>query len=169
MATADWMTGHTVICGYGRVGSEVADTLKREGLPYLVIEYNPAIVEDLQAQGVPVIYGDAGNQTVLQHAHLDSAKLLTVLVPDPLTAELATRSGRAVNPQLPILTRATDTAQADRLRQAGASDVVQPEFEAGVAVLGYVLRQYGRTGPELGRVVMARKADFYKRGSSHVR
>jgi monovalent cation:H+ antiporter-2, CPA2 family len=157
---------HTVICGYGRVGREVAYALEEDELSYLVIEYNTAIVEELRTRGVPVIYGDASSATVLEHASLDSAKLLTVLIPDPLSAELTTRTARALNPSLDILTRATDAEQAERLRQAGATDVVQPEFEAGVAVVGYALRRYGLSGPDLARIVLARRAGFYGRGSS---
>jgi CPA2 family monovalent cation:H+ antiporter-2 len=135
-------------------------------IPYLVIEHNPATVEELQRTGVAVIYGDAGNPTVLEHAHLATARLFAVLIPNAVDAELATRSARALNPTLAILARAPDATQAERLRQAGASDVVQPEFEAGLAVLGYVLRRYGLSGPELAEIVLDRKADFYQRGTA---
>jgi CPA2 family monovalent cation:H+ antiporter-2 len=84
-----------------------------------VIEYNTAIVEDLRARGVPALYGDASNATVLDHVSLATAKLPTVLIPDPLSAELATRTARALNPSLAILTRARDEVEADRLRQEG--------------------------------------------------
>jgi CPA2 family monovalent cation:H+ antiporter-2 len=103
---------------------------------------------------------------VLERASLETAKLLTVLIPDPLSAELVTRPARALNPNLDILTRAMDAEQAERLRRAGATDVVQPEFEAGVAVVGYALRRYGLSGPDLARIVLARRAGFYGRGSS---
>jgi CPA2 family monovalent cation:H+ antiporter-2 len=155
---------HTVICGYGRVGREVADALDQHDLPYIVIEANPAIVEDLRARGVPVLYGDGSNGTVLRHASIATAKLLTVLIPDPLSAELATRTARDLNPRLIILARARDEQEADRLRQAGATDVVQPEFEAGLTVVGYALRRYGFSGPDLARQVLMRRARFYRRG-----
>jgi CPA2 family monovalent cation:H+ antiporter-2 len=157
---------HTVIAEYGRVGREVGRILQEHDIPYLVIERNPATVEELREGGVAVIYGDAGNPTVLEHAHLEAARLFAVLIPHPVDAELATRTARAVNPKLAILTRAPDAAQATRLRQAGATDVVQPEFEAGLAVLGYALRRYGLSGPELAEIVLGRRARFYRRGTA---
>jgi monovalent cation:H+ antiporter-2, CPA2 family len=157
-------TDHAVICGYGRVGQEVAYVLQQEGVPYLVIEYNPAIVEELRAHDIPVIYGDAGTRLVLQHAHLETALLLAVLLPDGAAGELVTATARDLCPALDILARATNSEQAERLREAGATNVVQPEFEAGVAVAGYALRRYGRTGPELARATLDRRRVFYRRG-----
>jgi CPA2 family monovalent cation:H+ antiporter-2 len=158
---------HTVICGYGRVGRELASALEQHDLTFLVIEHNPGIVGELRSRGVPVIYGDAGNTAVLAHAHLERAASLAVLIPDPLAAELATRAARALQPDLAILTRAQSAREAERLRAAGATDVVQPEFEAGVAVVGWVLRRYGLSGPDLARIVLARRAGFYRRGGEH--
>jgi CPA2 family monovalent cation:H+ antiporter-2 len=103
---------------------------------------------------------------VLEHAHLKAARLLAILLPDGATGELTTRLARSLNPKLDILVRATDAEQAERLRQAGATDVVQPEFEAGVAVVGYALRRYGRTGPELARTILDRRRVYYRRGKS---
>jgi CPA2 family monovalent cation:H+ antiporter-2 len=157
---------HTVICGYGRVGREVAYALQQERLPYLVIEYNPALVEQLETQGIPVLFGDASTRVILEHAHLERAKLLAIVLPDGSASELATRLAREINPHLDILTRAVDADQADRLRAAGATNVVQPEFEAGVAVVGHALRRYGRTGPELARTILDRRRVYYRREQS---
>jgi CPA2 family monovalent cation:H+ antiporter-2 len=155
------LTNHTVICGYGRVGREVASALSEHDLPYLVIDLNPDIVEDLQAQGIPALFGDATNPVVLEHAQLDRALLLAVLLPDPAACEVVTIRARELFPDLNILARATSAENAERLRQAGATNVVQPEFEAGVTVVGHALRCYGLAGPELARTVMARRASFY--------
>lgn len=157
----DERRGHTIICGYGRVGREVASALKEHGLPYIVIERNPDIVEDLELEKVPVIFGDAGSRVVLEHAHIDSALLLTILLPDAASSELVTILAREMEPQLDILARATTEDGAARLRQAGATSVVQPEFEAGVTVVGHALRRYGLSGPELARTVLARRARYY--------
>jgi CPA2 family monovalent cation:H+ antiporter-2 len=91
---------------------------------------------------------------------------LAIVLPDGTTSELATRLAREINPHLDILTRAVDADQADRLRAAGATNVVQPEFEAGVAVVGHALRRYGRTGPELARTILDRRRVYYRREQS---
>ena len=152
---------HVVIAGFGGVARELAAVLARRGFAYIVIEYNPAIVRELRDAGSRVIYGDAGNPAVLAHAGLAEASLLAVLVPDTGTAELATRHARAMNPRLDIIARAARPEDLERLRRAGATDVVQPEFEAGVEVIRHALRRFGISGAELATLAAGRRASFY--------
>jgi CPA2 family monovalent cation:H+ antiporter-2 len=143
------------------VGRELADALERRKFRYLVIEYNPVIVRELRERGVPVIYGDAGNPAVLEHAHLETARLMAVVIPDAHATEVATRQARVLQPDLDIVARAADADHVQRLRRAGASDVVQPEFEAGVEVIRHAMRRYGIDGLELGHLATGRRATFY--------
>ena len=152
---------HVVVCGYGRVARELVHALDARGVPYVVVEYNPALVRRLRDRGARVVYGDAGNPAVLEHASVATASVLAVLMPDVSAAELATHRARSVNPRLHIVARARDESSLDRLRRAGASAVVQPEFEAGVEVISHVLHRYGASGPELVRIATARRRAFY--------
>jgi CPA2 family monovalent cation:H+ antiporter-2 len=157
------LSHHTVICGYGRLGSELADALRARGLRYLVVEYNPLVVRQLRAEGVPVVYGDAANPAVLEHAFLERATLLAVLVPHAQTAEAATRAARVLNRRLDIVARAVDVHDVERLQRAGAAEVVQPEFEAAVEVIRHALRRYGVGGMELVHAANGRRSVFYRR------
>lgn len=157
---------HTVICGFGRVGQELVEALETRGMRYLVIDYNPVIVRQLRSRGVPVIYGDASSPAVLEHAHLERAKLLAVLMPDADAAQVVTHHARQAFPRLDIVVRARSAADLDRLRRAGATDVVQPEFEAGVEVIRHALRRYGIGGPELSQAIAGRRATFYRHAES---
>jgi CPA2 family monovalent cation:H+ antiporter-2 len=154
---------HTVICGFGRVARELAEALDRRSFRYLVIEYNPLIVRELRERGIPVVYGDAANPAVLEHAHLERARVLAVLIPEARTAELVTRQARLHHPRLQIVARAADGRRVERLRQAGATEAVQPEFEAGVEVIRHTLRHYGVGGLELVNMIAGRRAAFYRR------
>ncbi len=156
---------HAVICGFGRVGSELADALEKRGMQYLVIDYNPDIVRERREQSVPVVYGDAGNPVVLDHAELNRAVVLAVLIPDARAAELATRYVHAKHPRLDIVARAADASQVKRLQDAGATEVVQPEFEAGVEVIRHAMRRYGIGGPELNALTSGRRTAFYRRAT----
>jgi len=158
---------HTVICGFGRVGRELADTLENCGLRYLVVEYNPLIVRELRARGTSVIFGDAANPAVLEHAQVDRARLLAVLTPDVLTTEATTRYARSQHPELDILARVGAADQVERLQRAGATEVVQPEFEAGVEVIRHALQRYGISGLEVSQVAADRREAFYRRGTAH--
>ena len=154
---------HTVICGYGRVARELVEALDARGLRYVVIEYNPQMVRQLRARGVHVIYGDASNPAVMEHAHLENARLLAVLMPEVDAAQVVTRFARSHHPELDIVVRARNGADVEPLRRAGASDVVQPEFEAGVEVIRHALRRYGIGGFELTHLITGRRAAFYRR------
>jgi monovalent cation:H+ antiporter-2, CPA2 family len=153
--------GHAVICGYGRIGRELADALEARGIRHVVVEYNPHVVRGLRARGVPVVYGDAANPAVLEHAHVERARLLAVLMPDRTATEQATRVGRRLNPRLDIVARASSAGELERLRAAGATEVVQPEFEAGVEVIRHAMRRFGIGGLELANLTAGRRATFY--------
>lgn len=159
---------HTIICGYGRVARELLEALEARGMRYLVIEYNPQIVRQLRARGVHVIYGDASNPAVLEHAHLENARLLAVLMPDVDAAEVVTRFARTHHSDLDIVVRARNEADVERLRRAGATDVVQPEFEAGVEVIRHALRRYGIGGFELTHLITGRRATFYQHAAREI-
>ena len=165
-AEAEGMDRHAVICGFGRVGRELARALDRHGHPYLVVEYHPQIVRELRARAVPVVYGDAANPAVLEHAHLERARLLAVLIPDARAAELVTRHARTLHPDLDIVARAANADQVKGLREAGATEVVQPEFEAGVEVIRHALHRYGIAGTELSDVVAGRRAAYYNHATA---
>lgn len=163
---AEAMHDHAIIAGYGRVGRELADELRRRGKAYVVVEYNPALVQELRDQGVSVVYGDAANAVVLDHAGIAEASLLAVLVPNVVDAELATQTAHRLRPDLDIITRISQATDLEQLRQAGASEVVQPEFEAGVEVIRLALLRYGIRADELDSEVAERREAFYQRESS---
>lgn len=152
---------HTVICGYGRVGRELAESLERRGFPYLVIEYDPRIARGLRDQGVPVLFGDAGNPEVLRHGHLDRARVLAVSIPDLPSADRAVREARRLNPRLDIIARAPGGLGPERLRLAGAVEVVRPEFETGLEFIRHTLRRYGVPTNEVQAIVSRRRLEYY--------
>lgn len=156
---------HAVICGYGRVARELAAALDARRFPYVVVEYNPLLVQELRRRGVPTIYGDASNPAVLEHAHVERARILAVLTPSSVAAELITRRARAMNSGLDIVARAASAADVPRLKRAGATAVVQPEFEAGVEVIHHTLQRYGIAGAELVHLTAGRRAAFYRSSS----
>ncbi|HEX2035413.1 MAG TPA: cation:proton antiporter [Chloroflexota bacterium] len=163
---AEGLTQHAVICGFGRMGRELAEALEQRGLRYLVIDYNALVVREQRDRDVPALYGDAANPAVLEHAHLERARLLAILIPTAAAAEAATRYARSHHPRLDIVVRAADATQVERLRRAGATDVVQPEFEAALEVVRHALRRYGVSSLELNHLLAGRRATFYRRAAA---
>ncbi|MBI2305250.1 MAG: cation:proton antiporter [Chloroflexi bacterium] len=156
------LSHHVVICGFGRVGFELADALERRGFRYLVIEHNPHIVQGLRQRGIPCIYGDAANPAVLERANLSRARVLAVTIPDAISGEVAVRNAKRLNPKLDIIARAQSYRNHQDLAQAGAAEVVRPQFEAALEFIRHTLHRYGVTGPEIQHLLSRKREEHYE-------
>ncbi|HJR49824.1 MAG TPA: cation:proton antiporter, partial [Gemmatimonadales bacterium] len=134
---------HVVIVGWGRVGGHIVDVLGRIGVPRLVVEVDVARAEELSKHGVPVLFGDAANSEILDHAGLDRARALVVTVPDEAAAGLTVAAARRLAPDLPIVARAATQKGIKLLTALGANDVIHPELEGGLQVVRHTLMQLG--------------------------
>ena len=135
------LAGHVILCGYGRVGSAVAEALETFGIRYVVIETDPDIVRGLRTRGIPSLFGDASHARLLHTAGAEHAALAVVALPELDRVRLAVRNLRQASPSLPILARSQDRAHHTRLREAGASEVIQPELEAASTLIRHALRR----------------------------
>ena len=142
-AEAEAAEARVVVCGLGRVGGSVADALEAFGTPYVAIEMNPDIVRGLRGRGIPCLYGDASQRSLLERAGAARAPLIVVALPDFDRAWLAVRNARALNRAAPILARAHEVEARDRLMDAGATEVMQPEFEAAATLIRHALQILG--------------------------
>jgi CPA2 family monovalent cation:H+ antiporter-2 len=131
---------HVVLCGFGRVGSEIGEALETFGVPYAVVETDPGIVAGLRTRGVACAFGDAAERATLEAVSTSRAALVIVALPDADRGLHAVRTARELTPTALILARAHDAAARDRLVAAGATEVVQPEFEAASTLIRHALR-----------------------------
>ncbi|MDQ3547899.1 MAG: cation:proton antiporter, partial [Chloroflexota bacterium] len=152
---------HTIVCGYGRLGIVLVDALKRRGFACVVVDNDPASVREAVRDGIPAIYGDAGNPEILQRLGIARARVLAVAISDPLAAESAIELGRRANPRLDIIARARSHEQMQRLRQLGATEVIQPEFEASLELVRHVLHVHGLDQRQIGAIVQRRREMYY--------
>jgi CPA2 family monovalent cation:H+ antiporter-2 len=152
---------HVILCGYGRVGRTLGAALGRRGLQFVVVEINSAIVRDLIVEGIPVIYGDCTSDAVLRRAGVVEARSIAIAAPDLFAALGTTRIARRLNQSIDIVTRANFFGEVEELRGAGANQIVQPEFEAGLEFVRHVLRRQGVTNREVQLAVTRRRAQFY--------
>jgi monovalent cation:H+ antiporter-2, CPA2 family len=132
------LEGHTILVGYGRVGSVIGAGLKDSGAPFLVIEDRPAPSQAARADGAEVLFGNAADPTVLQAANLSAARRLVVVIPDAFEAGQVVEQARNANPALEILARAHSDAGAAHLRACGASETVMSEQVVARALLRLV-------------------------------
>ncbi len=147
------LSGHAVICGYGRVGDTLARVLERRKLSYLVIDLNSQVISRLHSEGVPCIYGDAGNPEILAHAQLDKARVLICTFRDFIAVELTTRNALRINPRLDIVARVPRDADVELLKGIGVSELVRPEFEASLEITRHTLHRFGVTSPEIQHIL----------------
>jgi CPA2 family monovalent cation:H+ antiporter-2 len=157
-----------VLCGYGRVGAVLGDVLSHHDIPYTVIEINPVIIRDLRLRGVPAYYGDAGSDPLLIRAGIMQSDVLVVTVSELLAARAAIRRARALHPSITIITRATSRHDVQILKDAGADEIIQPEFEAGLQCVDHMLRTLGTPADEIAMIVAARRLSLYEHGDATI-
>ncbi|MBM3118866.1 MAG: sodium:proton exchanger [Chloroflexi bacterium] len=145
-----------VVCGYGRVGRNIAQSLRDLEIPYLVIEMDPEVVAELHHRDEPCIYGDASNVHVLSLAGLDKAKVLVVTYPDPLAVVATVKTALRINPKLEIVARVHRKRESELLEGLGVSDLISPEYEASFEFLRRTLVHIGwsraKTQQTIGRL-----------------
>jgi len=140
---AEPLSDHVVIIGYGRVGHHIVNVLTQLNVPRLVIDSDALRVEELDAQGVPTLYGDAGNSEVLAHAGLRRARLLVVTIPEEATTGVIVTAARNEAHDLPIIARAATDPGVKRLASLGAQQVIHPELEGGLQIVRRTLLHLG--------------------------
>ncbi|HSN73259.1 MAG TPA: cation:proton antiporter, partial [Steroidobacteraceae bacterium] len=133
------LSGHVIICGYGRIGQSIANFLDEEDIPYVALDLDASRVREAHLAGEPVYYGDASDRTVLESVGIASARLLVIGHHDLPAALAVLDAVRRLRPGLPVMVRATDESQVDRLRAAGATEVVPETLEAALMITAHAL------------------------------
>ena len=137
---------HIIVAGYGVVGINLIDALRKEGSSYILVDLNPKNVRLASAAGHPAVFGDVTSPEVLEHLNLEQATDLVLVINDPRAVERAVRTARSLAPNLRIFTRTRYAAEVDALKSAGADVVVAEEVEAGAKLARLVMgRQRGKT------------------------
>jgi CPA2 family monovalent cation:H+ antiporter-2 len=144
---------HIVICGYGRVGSWVGKALKEYGIPFVVVDYNQKVVQELKDAGTTVIYGDPTEPEVLEAVGIRGAKAIILAIPDRVVQETLITYVQTVAPGVKIISRAHRDEDWEKLKTLRVDKVIQPEFEAAVAIIRSVLISRGKDRNEISEVI----------------
>ena len=143
------LRGHVVICGLGRVGSLVADTLNENNVPFVAIDLDPHRTTRFRGRQQYSINGSSSSETVLEAARIKYARVMVICTTNPVTGFVSAQNALRLNPNLDIVARVHSREVGERLRELGVQEVVWPEMEAGLEMLRYSLRRYL---PEPGEV-----------------
>ena len=123
---------HVIIVGGGRVGFRIAQVLKRLSVPMLIIEIDQLRVDRAKHAEIPVVYGDAGHEVVLEAAETSSARLLIITSPEIVITQTIVERARKVNSEIQFVARAPGVEFLEEFKKLNISEVVIPEFEAGL-------------------------------------
>ena len=134
------LTGHYIICGFGRIGSLICKEFKSNGLSFVIIEKNVAASERLSEDGYLYMKGDATLDETLLKAGINRAKGLISVVTSDTENVYITLTARGLNPDLYIMARSGEEGSDIKLRRAGANKVVSPYTIGGNRMAQSILR-----------------------------
>ncbi len=133
------MEQHHIVAGLGRVGSEVATALEREGAPFVVIDTDHEAIESASEAGWSYVEGDATEEETLRIAGIDRARGLVTALDTDADNLFVTLTGRTLNPDLVIVARSSHVSAEKKLLKAGADRVITPNVIGGRRMAAMIL------------------------------
>lgn len=150
---------HMIIVGFGLRGQYLAQAAKEHSLPYLILEINPETVRMQKAKGEPIRYGDPSHAAVLLHAGIKKAKVLAVVINDPLSTKRIIQLAKELNPEVHAITRTRYIVEAPQLCRLGAREVIADELSSALEVYVRVLQKYDIAQEEIVRGVQKLRSE----------
>jgi voltage-gated potassium channel len=125
---------HFLICGFGRVGRQIARDFRDAGVEFVVVDDNPDVREFIEEMGVLFVDGRASEDEVLEEAGIRHARALIACIDSDAENIFATLTARQLRPDMQIVARAAEEASERKLMAAGANDVISPYKTSGRAM-----------------------------------
>jgi len=157
------LSGHVILCGFGRIGQNLASFLKEENIPYVGFDTNPSVIKETWEAGESVYYGDATHRDMLSAAGINRAKAIVVTFDNAQTATRIIESVRQRNNDIPIIVRTRHDKHLESLMQAGASEVVPDALEASMMLASRLLRMLDVDHNEVERLIKNARDNKYQR------
>ena len=133
---------HVIVAGYGDAARCLVRVLAGSGIPYIITTLSPEGANEADAEGLPVVRGDATKPFLLRHVGAENAKMMVIADDNPAMAHRITSVARQINPTMRIVVRTRYTEEVHELAAAGADTVIAEELESIVQMFGEVLRDY---------------------------
>jgi voltage-gated potassium channel len=127
----DAMSNHIIICGFGRNGKQAAKKLQAYDKTYVIIERNKEIIETLQEEEIPYVFGNADEDQILYEAGIEKASALICALPSDADNLFVVLSARQINKTMTIISRASQETSHKKLKLAGANNVILPDRIGG--------------------------------------
>ncbi|MCE1201379.1 MAG: cation:proton antiporter [Bacteroidia bacterium] len=136
------MADHLVVVGFGVNGRNVAKAATETGIPFIVVELDPDVYKTARDAGVPVLFGDAADEIILQHVKIQKARVAVIAISDPDSTKKIITQMRMISETVHIIVRARYVEEIADILRIGADEVIPEEFETSIEVFTRVLNHY---------------------------
>ena len=152
---------HVILVGMGTIGKQMTRACNQFNVPILAVDLNPIVVEQQQALGVPIIYGNASNESVLKELRVTSAQCIVISASTYEGTLKTIDTARRLNPDIHIIVRTKYLKNIDEVIEAGADEVVPKEFETSILMFTRIMDYYQKDMDEIAEAVNDLRSDNY--------
>lgn len=152
---------HVILVGMGRIGKQMTKAFNQFKVPMLAVDMNPIVVEQQQALGVPIIYGNASNESVLKELRVTSAQCIVISASTYEGTLKTIDTARRLNPDIHIIVRTKYLKNIEEVIEAGADEVIPKEFETSILMFTRIMDYYNKDMDEIADAVNNLRSDNY--------
>ena len=133
---------HLVVIGYGINGKNISKAARKAKIPYVVIDINPESFQRAKLNNEPVLFGDATNNVILKHAHIQEARVIVIAISDRDATKKIIKNIRLFTQTATIIVRTRYIHEIEEVIKLGADEVIPEEFETSIEIFTRVLKKY---------------------------
>jgi CPA2 family monovalent cation:H+ antiporter-2 len=155
------LNNHLIIVGYGINGSNLARAAEYGKIPYVVLELNAELVQQGRKNKIPLVFGDAAQDHILELASLSRARVVVIAISDPVATKVIIRKIRAVSQSVHLIVRTRYIKEIQELIALGADDVIPEEFETSLEIFTRTLHNFLVPADDIEQLVQGMRSDNY--------
>lgn len=155
------LDNHLVIIGYGINGSNLAKAAQFSHIPYTVVELSADVVKHERRKGVPILFGDAAQDHILELCRVSHARVVVIAISDPAATKAIIRNIRHATQTAHLIVRTRYVKEIPDLISLGADDVIPEEFETSIEIFSRTLRNFLVPEDDIEYFIQTTRADNY--------
>ena len=159
--TDDGLKNHLVIIGYGINGSNLAKAAEFSSIPYVVVELNADVVKREKQNNVPIHFGDATQDHILDLVNISQARVVVIAISDPIATKAIIKNIRDISRSIHIIVRTRYVKEINELIAMGADDVIPEEFETSIEIFSRTLHNFLVPEDDIEHLVNTARLDNY--------
>lgn len=159
--TDEELENHLVIIGYGVNGSNLAKAARYSNIPYVVIELNAQTVQTERKENIPIIFGDAAQDHMLDAVNLNKARAVVIAISDPQATKSIISNIRSSSQSIYLVVRTRYVKETSELLALGADEVIPEEFETSVEIFSRVLHNFLIPSDDINRFIEEVRSNNY--------